>query len=135
MSGLREQVKDAITDAWDGGYREIPIDEATDAVLRVLAEHGDTQQVREQNLHEVVAEWHDRAVRAEAAFDRYRQAKQPLARAFAEACKEIADLRQQLDQARDVLARGAQTPLTRLVKAQAILDAPARPAGHDETGQ
>jgi hypothetical protein len=38
----------------------------------------------------------ERAERAEAAFDRYQQAKQPLARSFAMACKEIADLRQQL---------------------------------------
>jgi phosphoglycolate phosphatase-like HAD superfamily hydrolase len=109
MSGLREDIADLV----DAISRN-EVSEPTDAVLRVLAEHGDTEQVREQNLHEVVAEWHDRAVRAEA---------------------ELVAARQQLDQVREVLARDTQTPLTRLVKAQAILDAPARPAGHDKTGQ
>jgi cell division protein FtsB len=48
---------------------------------------------------------------------------------------ELTAALQRLDQVRDMLARDAQTRLTRLVKAQAILDAPARPAGHNETGQ
>jgi hypothetical protein len=195
MSGLREQIKDAITDAWDGGYREIPIDEATDAVLRVLAEHGDTQQVREQMhgalfysapdgrirfrwsddgpaisddpylpkmLDEVMAVVAPRLAACDAAVEQaaWADERRRMAEAEQDAANErraelvaeyrkrdeiqdrirtrleadLAAARQQLDQVRDALARDGQTPLTRLVKAQAILDAPARPARHDETG-
>jgi hypothetical protein len=132
--------------------------EHADAVLRVLAEHGDTQQVREeviaalhrfsiffgpggmaervtdevivpivaprlaaavereQNLHQVVTEWHDRAERAEA---------------------DLTAARLQLDQVRTlhskptVIVGSTALPII-YEKTRRILDAPAR---HDETGQ
>jgi hypothetical protein len=165
-----------------------------DAVLRVLAEHGDTQQVREQmaafidahqlsftaagDLMAIVArtvaardaaveraghwrqlaeKWADETTGLEANLAAARQQldqvhddlaailralgigdhARPISShevVVTEVLPRAKHLRQQLDQVRDVLARHGQTPLTRLVKAQAIL-APARPAGHDESGQ
>jgi hypothetical protein len=183
MSGLREEIVKALeSDKWMARHLGIVAHagDVADTVLRVLAEHGDTQQVRyeirdviEQTTGEpifpptmdavmavlapIVAARDaavERAERAEAAFDRYQQAKQPLAGAFAAACKEIADTeadlaaaRQQLDQVRRAYHAWNEDGLGTVPGLRATnwpdvwrdigyeLDAPARPAGHDETGQ
>jgi hypothetical protein len=103
-----------------------------DAVLRVLAEHGGVANLREQISLMVWRAANKRAERAEA---------------------DLAAARQQLDQVRAILAvlrdfihpdqGNAATPYgdgKRYVAVRDIeqvlrLDAPARPAGHDESGQ
>jgi type II secretory pathway component PulM len=91
-----------------------------DAVLRVLAEHGGVTNLREQISLMVWRSANARAERAEA---------------------DLAAARQQLDQVRALCHRqagttaiGARGTLS-VADLLAILDAPARPAGHDETGQ
>jgi ABC-type Fe3+/spermidine/putrescine transport system ATPase subunit len=73
--------------------------------LRARVERAVTDAVisrRVDAVMNIVTPITERAERAEAAFDRYQQAKQPLARSFAMACKEIVDLRQQLKLAEHV---------------------------------
>ena len=155
MSGLREALHKALSyftrsDLTPG---------ATGAVLRVLAEHGGDEKLREiesilahplenrpwrdivrflldglraavaardaavevterlqvkiRQLDRAVVEWHDRAEGAQA---------------------ELAAARQQLDQVRAAVQSGDDA-LVFKVTIRRILDAPARPAGHDESGQ
>jgi hypothetical protein len=202
VSGLREKIADLV----DAISRN-EVSEPTDAVLRVLAEHGDTQQVREQiqgivhaaifdiaplatqRRDEIVREvmavvahivaardaavddvneevrWRERAIdRAERAEADLAAARQQLDHARAdgqtaqrdlaailraldlgdharmisshyvvveEVLPAIEHMRQQLDQVRALAEQTRLYPDT----LRAILDAPARPAGHDETGQ
>jgi hypothetical protein len=137
------------------------VDELADAVLRVLAEHGDTQQVEEELVSSgaLVLPRGDRinaimAVVAPAisraryfnAQDRIRLYEQ-LERAEADlavAQMALRVARHRLDKVRALAERqlsdqasGGDSKRGWIYAhdALAILDAPARPAGHDETGQ
>jgi hypothetical protein len=123
-----------------------------DAVLRVLAEHGNTQQVREE-LQRIMqgsttsGNGVDRVMAVVAPIVAARDAAaEQLERYDGQAWEDLqADLaaaRQQLDQVRAMCAQelrkvrryvGEGADLARAV--EKVLDAPARPAGHDETGQ
>jgi hypothetical protein len=154
---------------------------SADAVLRVLAEHGDTQQVREQLVSSgaLVLPRGDRIVAVmavvarivaarDAAVERAEQAERSRDKLLASGERHLNDLmtiadknlaraeraeadlaaarmalrvaRHRLDQVRALartLRSPMQTPESKAVsrRLRAILDAPARPAGHDETGQ
>jgi hypothetical protein len=114
MSELREDLHNAI--AWFGGT-SAQIDKKVDNVLRVLAEHGGVTNLREQIGLLVWRSANKRAERAEA---------------------DLAAARQQLDRVRRLPSRSSSGMVRNYVLVSdllAILDAPARPAGHDETGQ
>jgi len=182
MSGLREALAEAIGRAnrpsLGEGARTVETESwlwAADAVLRVLAEHGDTQQVREQ-VAKVLREHlssrssamlldavmaivapivaaRDAAVeqaeywkgRAEKAWERGDEDGLTALQLHA----DLAAARQQLDQVRalhtDLLSAAERNLRGNDAAGDAyqnaadallvILDAPARPAGHDETGQ
>jgi hypothetical protein len=119
MSELREKIADAIAGAVSQDDRYL---EHADAVLRVLAEHGGVKNLREQISLMVWRSANERAERAEA---------------------DLAAARQQLDQVR-ALAKSKAIQAHALGRGDdergwldviIILDAPDRPAGHDETGQ
>jgi hypothetical protein len=178
MSGLREALVEALHEHEyaDGG----PADECrcgakldtlsaralhwhqADAVLRVLAEHGDIQQVRERLLDALVDHKARGIARASGvkvvADDVIDDAVMPVvaeilaARDAAaeelhalktvirmqdkitfELLADLAAARQQLDQVRAWAEHPLRADLLR--ELLAILNAPARPAGHDETGQ
>jgi hypothetical protein len=134
MNGLREKIADAIAGAISQDDRYL---EHADAVLRVLAEYGDTQQVREQ-LAQVLNTW-----APDDLVNGLMSVISPLLtyyRAVTEHAEaDLAAARQQLDQVRARAALHAGTAQFATKKAWVevlrILDAPARPAGHDETGQ
>jgi hypothetical protein len=182
MSGLREKVSRAIhgsvclhpTEDHYVYFRESYLEHA-DAVLRVLAEHGDTQQVREQLVSsgalalprgdrinavmavvaphlaardelieqyktlrqayvEVSADEEHYATRAKEFLDRAERAEADLAAARMQV--RVRDAR--LNQVRTLPTRSSSGMVRDYVYQRdllAILDAPARPAGHDETGQ
>jgi hypothetical protein len=155
MSGLREKIADAIAGAVSQDDRYL---EHADAVLRVLAEHGDTQQVREQldrllfgdQVAEVMAVVAPVVATRDAAIERakvlaairdtaFRELSDETVRAVA-AEADLAAARQQLDQVRELHRNddgdwcdndGFSFPCPTI----RLLDAPARPAGHDESGQ
>jgi hypothetical protein len=151
MDTLRDKIADALAGAVSQDDRYL---EHADAVLRVLAEHGDTQQVEEElvssgalvlprgdrinavmtvvapliGYYRSVAEhWLKRAERAEADL------------AAARMQVRVRDAR--LDQVRATVKRmhindGDRDVVTFWVRQLLdVLDAPARPAGHDESGQ
>jgi chromosome segregation ATPase len=191
VSGLREKIADLV----DAISRN-EVSEPTDAVLRVLAEHGDTQQVRElQAANDRLGDALTRQIKvaddalagrdasvevlngaraalasAEMSIDRVRAEREQLREEKVTAEAGLAAARQQLDQVRasrdlardDVLEslavaeRRAEVAEQRLAAVRDVaeefsdsptpwphvadrildaLDAPARPAGHDETGQ
>jgi hypothetical protein len=149
MSELREAVIGELTDhrawlvnermdcqcGWQAGHEVDWHSHVADAVLRVLAEHGDTQQLAIDSLTNEL----------EAANADCRNQRRSAERAEA----DLTAARQQLDQVRaTVLALPyGQTGGTKWLPdfeigwlhcrqdVLAILDAPAQPAGHDETGQ
>jgi hypothetical protein len=141
MSGLREKIADAIAGAVSQDDRYL---EHADAVLRVLAEHGDTQQLAIDSLTNEL----------EAANADCRNQRRSAERAEA----DLAAARQQLDQVRELVddltdpdgcyydhhgycqAHGwmETDPACPQLRAKLWLhpiDAPARPAGHDKSGQ
>lgn len=168
MSGLREKIADAIAGAVSQDDRYL---EHADAVLRVLAEHGDMQQVREQLVSSgaLVLPRGDRIVAVMAVVARIVAARDAAVaasfrdytcRTYTETVEaDVAAAQQQLDQVRELaeeLSRLSQRYGNEFVgypeantfnnaKRDAydyasdrllhILDAPARPAGHDESGQ
>jgi hypothetical protein len=176
VSELREKIADALI-PWLTHDRRKRM-QATDAVLRVLAEHGDTEQVREQvravaerqlsdqasggddkrgwvYAHDLLAILDAPTQPAERAEQQAELAKQwqseydeQTAHA-ARLSRELAAARQQLDQVRaTVLALPyGQTGGTKWLPdfeigwlhcrqdVLNILNTPARPTGHDETGQ
>jgi hypothetical protein len=170
MSELREKIADAIAGAVSQDDRYL---EHADAVLRVLAEHGDTQQVREQIADTVrgsvlsvrqqtdkimavvapIVAARDAAVeqlgRSLAAQELmatqfrtmqrekehgWREAERFEVRAehaeahLAAARMALRVARHRLDKVRALAEQTRLYPDT----LRAILDAPARPAGHDE---
>jgi Spy/CpxP family protein refolding chaperone len=154
MSELREELRAKINDAYydarnAGRSMDQASHDAADAVLRVLAEHVDTQQVREQ-LAQVLNTW-----APDDLVNGLMSVISPLLtyyRAVTERAEaDLAAARQQLDQVRNdynhlhdlygqiynQLVRALATSRRGLTGHDllAILDAPARPAGHDETGQ
>jgi hypothetical protein len=120
-----------------------------DAVLRVLAEHGDTQQVREQiaaavdfypGFEDAVMAVVTRIVAARDAATELASTSTEFLKRAERAEGDLVAARQQLDQVRALCQRqagitaiGARGTLS-VADLLAILDAPARPAGHDETG-
>jgi hypothetical protein len=112
MNGLREKIADLV----DAISRN-EVSEPTDAVLRVLAEHGGVANLREQISLMVWRSANKRAERAEADL------------AAAQMALRVA--RRRLDKVRALAEQTRLYPDT----LRAILDAPARPAGHDESGQ
>jgi hypothetical protein len=121
VNGLRQDVIDAMVKHFEDQRGHPPeqmqindLTEYADAALRVLAEHSDTQQVRE---HTYRCAFLTRAERAEADL------------AAAQMALRVA--RHRLDKVRALAEQTRLYPDT----LRAILDAPARPAGHDETGQ
>jgi hypothetical protein len=161
MSGLRDALVNGLTH-YNFCYAEIHASEPSvatpeevelvaAAVLRVLAEHGDTQQVRDEIRtavddpgyyvdHEVA---HIVAAR-DAAVERAER----LLSALRAMTLELAAVRQQLDQLRAVADEWEHEPHDHdnsegapdcaacwVATIRHVLDAPARPAGHDETGQ
>jgi hypothetical protein len=161
MTGLREKIADLV----DAISRN-EVSEPTDAVLQVLAEHGDTQQVREGAVTVLVAtellgelgDWSQpvrvRVDETPGTGTGYEMTFQTLyedddddmrdARGRAEADLAAAQMalrvaRHRLDKVRKLAAHHAGTAQFATKKAWIevlrILDAPARPAGHDETGQ
>jgi hypothetical protein len=114
-SGLRQDVIDALFYASDERINfetEPSLVELADAVLRVLAEHGGVANLREQISLMVWRSANKRAERAEA---------------------DLAAARQQLDQVRAYATDWDNQPVR--ADLLTILDAPTRPAGHDEAGQ
>jgi hypothetical protein len=119
VNGLREKIADLV----DAISRN-EVSEPTDAVLRVLAEHGGVTNLREQISLMVWRSANKRAERAEA---------------------DLAAARQQLDQVRECYAAwneeglGTAPGLERTNWPDAWQEIgeviTARPAGHDETGQ
>jgi hypothetical protein len=173
MSELREKVADAIAGAVSQDDRYL---EHADAVLRVLAEHGDTQQVGEQIrdairtvatpiggdpaktpvweplFDAIMAVVAPHLAARDAAVEQVQMLAAELASVVRQENEEFVELvaaRQQLDQVRaSVMALPyGQTGGTKWLPdfeigwlhcrqdVLAILGAPARPAGHDETGQ
>jgi hypothetical protein len=146
MSELREKIADAIAGAVSQDDRYL---EHADAVLRVLAEHGGATNLREQISLMVWRSANKRAERAEADLAAARQqldqvrASRDLARddvleslAVAERRAEVAE--QRLAAVRDVAEEFSDSPTPWPHVADRILDAldaPARPAGHGESGQ
>jgi hypothetical protein len=188
MSGLRQDFIDAMSDRWGGDAESVAeYTAAADDLLRVLAEHGDTQQVREQLVSsgalalprgdrinavmavvaphlaarderieqyktlrqtyvEVSADEEHYATRAKEFLDRAERAEADLAAARMQVrvrdarldqMRALADdwKRQSVDHyetygAPALVNLGAHAG--RIIQA---LDAPARPARHDETGQ
>jgi hypothetical protein len=124
MSELREDLHNAI--AWFGGT-SAQIDKKVDNVLRVLAEHGGVTNLREQIGLLVWRSANKRAERAEADL------------AAAQMALRVA--RHRLDRVRATVKRmhindGDCDVVTFWVRQLLdVLDAPARPAGHDEAGQ
>jgi hypothetical protein len=106
---------------------------SADAVLRVLAEHGEVKNLREQITLMVWRSTNKRAERAEADLAaaqmqvRVRDARLDQVRII---LSDLVDLK---DGPRDA-AYERRKPFA-WEAARQILDAPARPAEHDETGQ
>jgi hypothetical protein len=146
--GLRTRIEDAIivhTERCDCCPLVDKPQKLAGAVLRVLAEHGDTQQVREQIADALTGAERFRfdlimTVVAPIVAER-DAANEQLERYDGQAWEDLqADLaaaRQQLDRAEAIVelvrkvGRGTVTP----AELMALLDAHARPAGHDESGQ
>jgi hypothetical protein len=181
MSGLRQGFIDAMSDRWDGDAESVAeYTAAADDLLRVLAEHGDTQQVREQlvssgalalprgdRINAVMAVVApilaardaavERADEAEKSLAAYRRGHDAIVNRADRAEADLAAARMQvrvrdarLDQVRALAddwkrqsvdhyeTYGAPALVNLGAHASRIiqaLDAPARPAGHDESGQ
>jgi hypothetical protein len=186
VSGLRDKVADAIAGAVSQDDRYL---EHADAVLRVLAEHGDTQQV-ERRIVDIIEEQLGSQIDAtfigaqimeavvapivaarDAALERAEDFQRTMQdemlwrdRSMDRADRAEGDLaaaRQQLDQVwegRDLEQQALRNAIEILTQIRElatgfdiedtdlhgkvlaanilrILDAPARPAGHDEAGQ
>jgi chromosome segregation ATPase len=139
VSELREKIADLV----DAISRN-EVSEPTDAVLRVLAEHGGVTNLREQISLMVWRSANERAERAEADLAETKQRLEWTTRDMRMLEADLAAARQQLDQVRALAERqlsdqaaGGDSKRGWIYAhdALAILDAPARPAGHDETGQ
>jgi hypothetical protein len=124
MDTLRDKIADALAGAVSQDDRYL---EHADAVLRVLAEHGGVKNLREQISLMVWRSANKRAERAEADL------------AAAQMALRVA--RHRLDRVRATVKRmhindGDCDVVTFWVRQLLdVLDAPARPAGHDEAGQ
>jgi hypothetical protein len=120
MTGLREKIAEALTELsptaiYGDGTIKIVAEPVADAVLRVLAEYGGVKNLQEQISFMVWRSANARAERAEA---------------------DLAAVRQQLDQVRLLANEWRSDPANVMAgELLAILDASARPAGHDESGQ
>jgi outer membrane protein TolC len=167
MSELREALTEALNTC--PGLSRQHGEKCADAVLRMLTEHGDTQQVREQLSAAIASAWYSTAgdptvldevmtvvapilAARDAAVERAEDAERDLAEmqghyAMARertvrAEADLAAARQQLDQVRaehsrsDLVVSPVELPgIYERTRRIVWRDAPARPAGHDETGQ
>jgi hypothetical protein len=136
VSGLRQDVIDALFYASDERINfetEPSLVELADAVLRVLAEHGGVANLREQISLMVWRSANKRAERAEADLAETKQRLEWTTRDMRMLEADLAAARQQLDQVRAYATDWDNQPVR--ADLLTILDAPARPAGHDEAGQ
>jgi hypothetical protein len=160
MSGLREALVNGLTH-YNFCFAEIHASEPSiampeevelvaDAVLRVLAEHGDTQHLREQiaeairyvdenaDLDRVMAVVAPIVAARDAATERAERTERAADshyKAWIGAKADLAAARQQLDQVRALVKPDNGNALIFKIQIRRILDGIARPAGHDETGQ
>jgi hypothetical protein len=174
MSELREALTEALNTC--PGLSRQHGEKCADAVLRVLTEHGDTQQVREQLSVAIASAWYstagdptvldevmtvvapivaardtadERVDEAEKSLAAYRRGHDAIvnraecAEADLTAARtEVDEVNQQLDQVRaehsrsDLVVSPVELPgIYERTRRIVWRDAPARPAGHDETGQ